>query len=544
MTYRIEDGVAIPMRDGCILRADLWLPETPGPVLLQRTPYRREDPHGAQYISALEFQSALRRGYAIVVQDTRGRYASDGDFTPFAHEARDGADTIAWLRDQPFCDGRVGMFGASYVGATQILAATTHPEGLMAIAPQLTTARHGDTWTWRGGAMELGFLLLWVIEALGPPDLDHRAEALGPERTTALRQYLARLQSDPDAAFAALPLLTDELVALAPYMADWMDEARAAAAEADREHLDQLATSRPAMLVTAGINDIFAEGSIELFETALARGLGQDRLILGPWSHGNPKDWQGDNWHGYAASTAMLSDAQLDFFDHVFHGGPDAPPVRYFRTGSNSWHEAAAWPLPGTTPQILHLDGTSLTDTPAAPFTRSYVSDPAAPVPTTGGATFLPGLLMGRNSASRDQAAVEARGDVLCFTSAPLAADMEITGPVTLTLNATTDAPTTDWTARLCEVRPDGRSFGLVDGIRRVTGNAPDTEIRLGHVSHMIAAGSRIRLQVASSNFPRFDRNPQSGIAPARARPGDLRTARQTITGGQLSLPVIADRHD
>ena len=127
MTYRIEDGVAIPMRDGCILRADLWLPETPGPVLLQRTPYRREDPHGAQYISALEFQSALRRGYAIVVQDTRGRYASDGDFTPFAHEARDGADTIAWLRDQPFCDGRVGMFGASYVGATQILAATTHP---------------------------------------------------------------------------------------------------------------------------------------------------------------------------------------------------------------------------------------------------------------------------------------------------------------------------------------------------------------------------------------------------------------------------------
>ena len=541
MTFTIEDGVAIAMRDGCTLRADIWLPDGDGPwpVLLQRTPYRREDVHGAQYISALEYQAALRRGYAIVVQDTRGRFASDGDFTPFVHEAADGADTIAWLRGQGFCDGRVGMFGASYVGATQVLAAIARPEGLMAIAPQLTTARHGETWTWRGGALELGFVLLWVIEALAGPDLDRRAVVLGPERAGELAALLARMQADPQAAFAALPLAGDDLFDLAPYLRGWMDAARAAGAGGDREHLDALSQSPVAMLVTAGINDIFVEGSVELFETALARGLGRDRLILGPWSHGNPKDWQGEQWHGYAASTAFLSEAQLDFFDHVFRGGPDAPLVRYFRTGTNDWRSAGAWPLPGTRPMVLHLDGPALAERPGTSPPRAYVADPLDPVPTTGGATFLPGLLVGRNSGVRDQQAVEARADVLCFTSDPLPEATEITGPVRLSLQAATDAPSTDWTARLCEVLPDGRSLGLVDGIQRVDGAAGSVDVRLGHLAHVFARGSRIRLQVASSNFPRFDRNPQSGVAPALAGPGDMRPARQVVHGGRLTLPVV-----
>lgn len=548
MRHVIEDGLEIPMRDGCILRADVWRPSggAAHPVLLQRTPYRREDVHGAQYISALEFQAALRRGYAVVVQDTRGRYGSDGDFVPFANEAQDGADTIAWIREQAFCDGRVGMFGASYVGATQVLAATQNPDGLVAIAPQLTTARHGETWTWRGGALQLGFVLLWIMEALGLPDLERRAGTLDPDVADRLARVLDQLRADPHAAFAALPLADPDLIELAPYLADWFDSDLAAGAASDPAHLAPLAASRPAMLVTAGWNDLFLEGSLELFETARGRGHGRDQLIIGPWSHGNPKDWQGDFWHGYAASTALLSEAQLDFFDAVM-GDADMPaaPVRYFRTGSDTWHAAPDWPLPDTNRLVLHMNGDDLSPAaPTGPFERRFVSDPAHPVPTVGGATFLPGLLVGTNSGAMEQAQIEARDDVLVFTSAPIEAPLEVTGTVTLSLNATTDAPTTDWAARLCVVLPEGPSYGLVDGIQRVTcpARAP-VEITLGSISHLFPAGSRIRLQIAGSNFPRFDRNPQSGVSPAEARAEDVRIAQQVITGGRLSLPVIAEAY-
>lgn len=550
--FRILDDVDVPLRDGTVLKADAWLPagEGPWPVLLQRTPYRREDVHGAQYISALEFQAALRRGFAVVVQDTRGRWASGGSFDPFVHERDDGVDTIDWLRRQEFCDGRVAMFGASYVGATQVLPAAARPDGLVAIAPQLTTARHGETWTYRGGAVELGFLLLWIIEALAGPDLDRRMPDLDPAAGKRLRATLLDLQRDPYGAFARLPILDDDIEALAPYARAWFDAARAAASTADREHLDALSSSgTPPMLVTAGWNDLFVDGSIELFEAAFRAG-GPHRLIVGPWSHGNPKDWQGDVWHGYAASTAFLSDAQLDFFAAIISGRePSSPVVLYFRTGADDWREASAWPIPGTRTVSLHLSGAGLTEAPPTEAgARRWTSDTLHPVPTTGGATFLPGLLLGRNSGARDQSAVEARDDVLAFTSEPLEGPLEVTGLVTARLFVSSSAPTCDWTARLCEVHADGRSFGLVDGILRRTsgeeGRVEQVEVRLGYIGHVFAAGSRIRLQIASSNFPRYDRNPQSRIDPALATAADFRPAEQTVFFGagapsRLVLPVV-----
>ncbi|AJY45893.1 CocE/NonD family hydrolase [Martelella endophytica] len=554
--FTIRDGVPVVMRDGVTLFGDLWLPEGEGPfpVLLQRTPYRREDIHGAQYISALEFQSALRRGMAVMVQDTRGRFASEGEFVPFAFEGRDGVDTIAWLRRQDFCNGQVGMFGASYVGATQVLAAAENPPGLEAIAPQLTTARHGESWTWRGGATELGFLMLWIIEALAPPDLERRLASLPAEQAGRLTALMHALQRDPQAGFARLPLLDADLAALAPYATQWFDERRAQAASGDREHLDAIAKCRPAMLVTAGWNDLFLEGSLELFRTARGRhddpAAVRDRLLIGPWSHGNPKDWQGAFWHGPEASTAGLSDVQLDFFEAVFSGGvPSGPMVRYFRTGSNSWHDASDWPVPATGERCLYLDGDSLSEAvPALDFERRWISDPSNPVPTSGGATFLPGLLLGRNSGPMPQDAVEARSDVVTFTSAPLDTDLDVTGSVEARLFVTSDAATADWTARLCEVTPDGRSSGIVDGILRWKKphgeDGPfEVTVTLGHISHLFAKSSRLRLQVASSNFPRFDRNPQSGTAPERATAADFRSARHTVLGGPvmpscLRLPV------
>ncbi|ODT80158.1 MAG: esterase [Pelagibacterium sp. SCN 64-44] len=551
--YKILDSVGMSMRDGTILRADIWLPGEGGqwPVLLQRTAYRKEDAFGTQYISALEFMAALRRGYAIVIQDTRGRYSSDGTFVPFVHEAEDGADTIAWLRDQPFCNGQVMMFGGSYVGATQVLAASAHPKGLTAISPHLTTGRHGDSWTYRGGAIELGFLLLWIIESLGAEDLRHRLDAMPPAEAEQVQRALAELQRDPHAAFARLPVLDDDLLALAPYAATWFDAERAAAAHSDREHLDALATSQVPFLVSAGWNDLFLEGALELFQTVRGRWNRPedvpDRLILGPWSHGNPTDWQGDGWLGYAASTASLPNEQLAFFDAARAGRiPDTPMVRYFRSGSNTWHSAPDWPLPGTTRRELLLADDALAASLPTAWERSYISDSLNPVPTVGGANFVPGLLQGRNSGPKVQTAIESRADVLVFTSPPLESDMDVTGLVELVFWASSTAPTCDWTARLCEVDQRDISIGLVDGIVRqasCTVEPGEISLRLGHISHLFRRGNSIRLQLASSNFPRFDRNPQSRIPSTRATAQDFRPATQTVVGGgdrpsRLILPV------
>ncbi len=558
-TFRLIDNVDVAMRDGVLLKTDLWLPATDGacPVLLQRTPYRKEAPFGSQYISALEFQAALRRGYAIAIQDTRGRYQSGGEFIPFEFEGRDGADTIDWLRRQPFCNGNVGMFGASYVGATQVLALSENPRGLKAIAPQLTTARHDETWMYRGGALELAFLLLWVIEALSADHILHRMAGMPTDVRERSQAFLEFSQRNPFAAFARLPILDEAITELAPYVGDWFDP-RMIGGKSRSSRSDWVKTNETAMLVVAGWNDIFLEGSIELFEKAKSRWARQsgmpDRLIIGPWSHGNPSDWQGEEWLGQGASSIDLPEEHLAFFDSILQDRqPASPTVRYFRSGSNSWHAAPDWPLPDTVavPHFLDCGRGTLGSTAGAKASAAYVSDPSTPVPSVGGATFLPGLLLGRNSGPLDQASIEIRKDVLVFTGQSLRDDLEVTGLVTACLWVTSSATTCDWTAKLCEVDQNGRSLGIVDGIQRWTranlmGDDPiELTIHLGHISRLFRKGHRLRLQIASSNFPRFDRNSQSGVASTLARQSDFVVATQQVFSGgshpsRLIIPVVS----
>jgi uncharacterized protein len=558
-TFRLLDNVDVTMRDGVVLKTDIWLPaaESAGPVLLQRTPYRKETPFGSQYISAIEFQTALRRGYAVAIQDTRGRYQSGGEFVPFEFEGRDSADTIGWLRSQPFCNGNVAMFGASYVGATQVLALSENPPGLSAIAPQLTTLRHDDTWMYRGGALELAFSLLWILESLGSDHLQHRLKEMpsgAHERASAL---LRRLQQDPASAFARLPVLDNALSELAPYVREWFDPG-AIGGERTIQAVDWGKHNQTAMLVVAGWNDIFLEGSLELFAKAKSRWPDHrpmpDRLIVGPWSHGNPSDWQGSEWLGYAASTVDLPEENLAFFDDILMDRePVSPVVRYFRSGSNSWHAAPDWPLPNTTlvSHFLNCERGSLDTLPGSTARASFISDPLSPVPSAGGATFLPGLLQGRNSGPIEQSGIEARDDVLVFTGPPLRHDLDITGLVTAGLWVASSAPTCDWTAKLCEVDIEGRSVGIVDGIARwkpiAAGDGPvEVTIRLGHISRLFRKGHRLRLQIASSNFPRFDRNTQSAVPSTLADESEFRAATQHVYSGTafpsfVKLPVAAD---
>ena len=557
--FAILDSVEIPMRDGTVLRGDIWLPGGEGqwPVLLHRTPYGKEDAMGVQVVAGLDFRAALRRGYAIVVQDIRGRFASDGLFEPFGAEQEDGADTVRWLREQKFCNGQVAMFGASYPGAAQVLAATQAAPGLVAIAPQLTTGRHGETWMYRSGALELGFLTLWIMEALAPNDLPRRLPVMGEEQAKAAREVLAAMHKDVAKAFDRLPILDQPLEALAPYARGWFDNAQAAIAQDDPGALNAIVRTRTPMLVIAGWNDIFLEGSIELFQAAHSRWTTEpppDRLIIGPWSHGNMSAWQGDTWTGYGGQAGGISEEQLGFFDAAIgksEGPSSAPLVRYFRSGSNTWHTARQWPVPSTAqPFFLHAETRLIASAAPKSFGMlSYLSNTLDPVATTGGATLLPGAGLGKNSGPRNQASIESRPDLLVFTSPALAEDLDVTGLVEAWLWVSSSAPECDWTVKLCEVDADGHSIGRVDGILRWQNSANaggpiEVKVTLGHLSHLFSRGSRIRVQIASSNFPRFDRNPQSGIPSCRATRADFAPATQQLHCGpkqatRIVLPVV-----
>ncbi|GAA4970958.1 CocE/NonD family hydrolase [Kineococcus glutinatus] len=556
--------VPVPAGDGTALATDVWLPggrppRGGWPVLLQRTPYDKSSSFMSQHVIGMEVLRALEAGFAVVVQDTRGRYRSAGAFDPFRHEAGDGADTIAWIRRQPWSDGRVAMYGASYIGATQLLAASAAPEGLHALAPQLTSLGLREPWTYQGGALQLGFVLLWVLESLAPPDVE-RLPAADRADAAAL---LAELRVDPLAAMSRLPVLTPRLERLAPYLGDWLRHPPGDDWWASFDPAQRAARIAVPALHIAGTADIFCEGSLAAYQALRAGAAAEGQhLVLGPWSHGNTSDWQGERWLGYGAASAALdlTGVQLEFFRAVLEGRPpDMPRVRYFATGSDTWREAADWPVPGTRQAALHLRGGGGL-TPGAPGGEEaadrYVSDPRDPVPTAGGATFLPGLLVARNSGQRAQDRVEARPDVLVYTGEPLDQDLEVTGRVVLELWAASTATDCDWAARLTDVAPDGTSTGIVDGLLRARyrrGGAPlplqpgrpeRFEVVLGSTSHVFRAGHRIRLQVASSNHPRFDRNPQRMVDPVTATAADFVVAGQTVfhdvrRPSRLLLPTI-----
>lgn len=571
MTFSIRRDVQVAMSDGVTLRADVYVPTTPDPVptLLQRLPYDKSASLMAQHIVGLEVVRALDAGFAVVIQDTRGRYSSDGEFDAFVHEARDGADTIAWVRDQAFSDGQVFMYGASYIGATQLLVAATRPEGLRGIAPQLTTSDYREGWTYRGGALQLGFVLLWIIESLAGPDLLRRPAS----DRVASQQLLDELMEDPLAAMERLPLLDEAMADLAPYFATWLSHPAADEFWGSISPHASAGEMDVAGLHIGGWNDIFVDGTVKSYlgmrqGAATVEARESQYLVVGPWSHGNMSDWQGVNWHGYSshAGAVDLTALHLEFFSAIAQGrAPDLPRVQIFTTGVDEWRTHEDWPIPHTVKQEWYVGsggsgGHELTQAP--PETSShheFVADPSSPVPTVGGATFLPGLMLAKNSGPHDQRSVEERDDVLVYSSAPLAEDLEVTGEVLLELWASSSATDCDWTARLADVHDDGTSVGIVDGILRSRyrtegeptplepGRRERFEVVLGNTSHVFRAGHRLRLQIASSNFPRFDRNPQCMKSPVDVTADDFVMAEQRVFYGadqptRLIVPVIPRR--
>jgi uncharacterized protein len=537
------------MRDGTVLRTDVYLPpgERPYPAVVGRTPYDRS--FGLTPPAALDPERATEAGLALVCQDVRGQHGSDGDFYPFATEATDGFDTVEWLSAQPWCDGAVGMAGRSYAAATQWLAAAEGPPHLRAIAPIVVGSDPYDGWVYQGGAFELGFNLFWVHQMTAPK-----------KRVKLDEQYLHLPLSDP-------PLL--ESSPAGRFYRDWLSH------PTRDDYWRAIAINRRygSVLVPAfnigGWYDIFLGGTLENFVGLRSEGGSraareETRLLVGPYAHGSTYGVYPD--HGFEAFAPEdridLTDAQLRFFGRHLLGRDDPEeqaPVRIFVMGENRWRDEDGWPLARAReePWYLRAEGVLSADAPGDDAPDEYVYDPNDPAPTLGGPTSLPGKFLRTTAGPSDQSPLAARDDVVVYSSAPLDAALEVTGPLRLLLHAATSAPDTDFVAKLCDLDADGFSRILAEGVLRARfresferpstvepGVAYEYGIDLVATSNLFLPGHRIQLLVTSSSFPRFDRNANSGKPLATDGVGDLSPARQTVfhDGGRpsrLVLPVV-----
>ena len=555
----IEHNVPSKMRDGVVLRADVYRPgaEGPWPVLLSRLPYGKNLP---AFTALLDPVGAARRGFMVVVQDTRGRFSSDGEWEPWTFEFEDGYDTVRWAAALPGSNGSVGMFGASYFGHTAWMAALSHPPELKAISPRITWSDPDDGLFSRGGAIELGITVPWSL-AQGIDTLLRRHAGNAAE----LGQALAALIGDLDAAAGR----TYWELPAGHHPAFVRHDIAELGFERSRREPGWSAVCRVAgrqgevdipSLHTGGWYDIFCQGTLDNFVATRTSGR-PAHLIMGPWSHLGTTGYLGDVNFGAAANIELMgfrgrfADLELDWMRQWLTSdqpasdpGQQLPPVLLFVMGINQWRAEEEWPLTRAVPTDLFLrsDGRLTFEVPeAGEGTDRFTYDPADPVRTTGGAVlmtdeFRPGPL--------DQSSVEARPDVLVYTTDPLDDDMEVTGRIRAYLVAATDAPTTDWVVRLCDVDPDGVSLNVVDGIIRAVeppGEFIEHTVDLWSTCYVFRAGHRIRVQVTSSNFPRWDRNLNTGEPLDKGtqwRSARQEVAHDTSRPSRLVLPIVPAR--
>lgn len=543
-----ELAVPVPMRDGVRLTADVFLPRATGrwPTVLFRTPYGRKGP------SSRSYRGFVQSGYAVVLEDVRGRYASEGVFGTIDQEGPDGSDTINWIAGQPWSNGEVAMAGGSYLGMAQWWAASERNRHLVAISPLFSgDDEYSDRFYSTGGALKLGHRLLWLAENLTPPF----------QLRPLFSSYIAHL-----------PLRTSDVAATGVKLRVWREAVNHPSYDAYwkshsiRERAKQI--NLP-VLSMGGWFDNYAESDLDMF-SRLAADHKPIETWIGPWGH-NPARKFSTRDFGSAANIPIRS-TQADWFDRSMHGTPiederRVPSLHLFVMGPNVWREEQEWPLARTRYTAFNLGSSGHANSRAgdgrlyrSPVRKaprdSFVYDPKSPVPTVGGAICCEPKIL--PPGPLDQSLVEKRPDVLVYTSAALPEDLEVTGPVKALLYVATSANDTDFTAKLVDVQKDGRALLVSDGLLRlryrlsldkpvfVKRNAAyQITIDAGVTSYVFAAGHRIRLEVSSSNFPRFDRNMNSSAPNADVTKAIK--ARQTVFHEKdypsaLILPVIPQR--
>jgi uncharacterized protein len=539
---RLERGIRFRMSDGVELVSDHYHPRAPGPhpTLLMRQPYGRDIASTVVYAHPIWF---ARHGYNVVIQDVRGRGDSQGEFYPFRNEARDGAETIAWLRTRPESNGRIGMYGFSYQGITQLLAASAQPEGLLCIAPGMTAADLYHGWFYHHGALRLASTLGWGLQLL---------------KADARRKHLREASDKLEQAWANLPAQTTVLPfrnhpalhaeGLPQYVLDWFDHPEPGEYWTSMDVSDSLTRIQIPALHISGWYDTYLKASIDGFQAlrqsaATAHARQNQYLVAGPWIH---IPW-GDRAGAADFGDSSLLDTDsllLRWFNHWLKDSGEfthEPPIRHFVLGENQWRTAEAFPEQPDHALYLHSagkansrkgDGTLSTQPPTTNEPCDiFVYDPEVPVLAPGGPSAQSGQF--------DQSSLELGNNILIYTTAPLAHPLRILGAPRVVIHCATSSAHTDLTAKLIRLRPTGATEFICIGIARSSWlfakstYTSDTihrwQFDLEPTSCAFAAGERIRLEIASSAFPLYDRNPGTAVPSSRATSWDWQRSTQIV---------------
>jgi putative CocE/NonD family hydrolase len=551
-TYKavVDENVQIAMRDGVKLVADVYRPDAPGqfPALVLRTPYSKRG-MGEERDS----KWFAERGYVVVNQDVRGRYMSAGEFYAYRNEPNDGYDTDEWVARQPWSNGKVGTLGGSYLGYTQLTQAIRSGNRVVSMATDVTSTDIYHGWTYVDGAFHLGFTLEWGAGTI----------------------YKSRGQNGK-VDYLHLPVMTADQVLgnVNLHYRDWLMHPRRNDPYWDNISFERQARKIAApLLVATGWFDIFLRGALQddvnirkNGATELARK--NKHIVIGPWTHFKTHGTRTGGGIDFGPE-AELNGLKLylawhdRFLKGIDNGVDRKPPLTLFIMGENKWRYENEWPLARTKYTRYYIssngkangakgDGKLGAQPPAGVETDQYLYDPASPVPTLGGNVCCTSVPLGMH----DHQPIEARDDVLVYTTPALMESVEVTGPITMRLYAATSAKDTDWIARLADVYPDGRVYNLQDGILRARyrsgkdkpasllqpGKVYRYDIDMWATSNVFLPGHRIRLEITSSNFPRFDRNLNTGEDPATGT--RMEKAQQTIYHSgkypsHVVLPII-----
>ncbi|MFF0458584.1 CocE/NonD family hydrolase [Nocardia africana] len=568
----IERNVEMKTRDGCALRSDVYRPDDDErhPVLLARTPYGKETQNAMSQIISL--YAAVAVGYVMVIQDVRGTGSSDGDgFFPHRDEGADGYDAIEWSAALPWSNGEVGVLGLSYLAGTAWQAAAEAPPSLRAIVGIQGARNFYDIW-WRGGALRITDLVGWTLR-----NSVHRAATRTGSSTFEIQDLVDALD-DIDSCvrhtpMTSFPLAQHENPDFVPF---FQTLEHPAPDEWTRSIMlcDGLNKVRVPALVVAGWHDRLLSSDLRLYSemrrdaaTAVARD--HTRLIVGPWSHGDMASRLGEVDFGYRAAgatidlTESLIGLQFKWFDRWLRGTDsetfETPRVWLFVQGANLWRHFEDWPVPGATPTTWYLGPGGRLGSVAPPSEcppDTYFYDPSDPCPTRGGASLL--LPARYPIGPVDQLPVLQRRDVVSFTSEPLDIDLEVIGTPIVTVYASTSAPDTDWVVKLCDVHPDGRSVSVTDGVLRARyrrglhtpalvqpGAVERYNIELDPTAMMFRSGHRLQVIITSSDFPRYDRNPNTGEISVDSKeftPALQQIFHDASHPSKLVLPIIGSK--
>jgi hypothetical protein len=558
---KIERHKAIKMRDGIVLYGDVYMPAKEGkyPTIVSRTPYgvQRDGAHK-------NFIKFAQNGYAVVFVDVRGRYESEGKWEPFRDEAKDGYDIVEWAAVQSFSNGRIATQGGSYVGHNQWQTMNEHPPHMIAAFPSLASTNLYANWITMGGAFRLSFNYGWGVVRMPNrimlPQYWH-TESFAPEEL----KY--------DNILFHLPLKTGDLKSAGyavQHYRDWVEHESYDSYWKSISDEERFATYTVPVHTLGGWFDIFIQGTINGYVGMKNKASNADarkytKMIIGPWGHGASQSYGGVDFT--PAAFIDQFELELKFFDFHLKGlknGLDTEdPVKLFYMGVNKWRTEKDWPIPGTQYQKIYLssqgnaksvrgNGVLSFHPPMNEGKDQFTYDPNMPVGTLGGNNCC-----GTPTATgpADQRPIEKREDVLVYSSDFLTAPVTIAGPVKVKLFASTDGPDTDWMIKLTDVYPDGTSMPISEGILRakfregldkiklLTPNQTyQYDIELTGTANVFQKGHRIRVDVTSSDFPQFDRNPNTGEKLGQS--DKVRIAHQTIFHGAaqasyIELPVV-----